>query len=73
MLMGQPSCEFAESSLACLNFQLRKLIYIFVQGHGSADTFARDSGIGTRDCLGPVCFCVSKALLIKFEIFLFFY
>jgi len=23
--------------------------------------------------LGPVCFCVSKVLLIKFEIFLFFY
>jgi hypothetical protein len=23
--------------------------------------------------LGPVCFCVSKALLIKFENFLFFY
>ena len=28
---------------------------------------------GSMGCLGPVCFCVSKALLIKFENFLFFY
>jgi hypothetical protein len=28
---------------------------------------------GGGDQAGPVCFCVSKALLTKFENFLFFY